>query len=112
MDEHTEGRLKYWSCESTGGCPQILALDDGERVAHVSLRRECEADARRLVACWNACEGISTEALEAGVVGNLCSELSALAEQYETWHDLGDAAAEPPDTGDARALLKQLEERP
>lgn len=25
---------------------------------------QAHADARRLVACWNACEGISTEALE------------------------------------------------
>lgn len=25
-------------------------------------------DARRLVACWNACQGIPTEALEAGII--------------------------------------------
>jgi hypothetical protein len=30
-----------------------------------------EANARRLVACWNACQSIPTDALEAGVVGEL-----------------------------------------
>lgn len=32
-----------------------------------------EANARRIVACVNACAGLSTEALEAGMLGNLIS---------------------------------------
>jgi hypothetical protein len=35
------------------------------------------ADARGLVAAWNACEGIPTEALEAGVVAELADRLKA-----------------------------------
>jgi hypothetical protein len=33
-----------------------------------------QAIARRLVACWNACQSIPTDALEAGVVGKLLAE--------------------------------------
>lgn len=61
-----------------------------------------EADARRLVACWNACDGISTEALEsAGNAFNgwkLASyamddakaqrdELLAALQNLIAWHD-------------------------
>lgn len=40
---------------SEAGCP--IERRDEETIAN----------ARRLVACWNACEGISTDALESGV---------------------------------------------
>lgn len=36
------------------------------------------ADARRLVACWNACVGIPTEELEAGLIGDALSALEAV----------------------------------
>ena len=35
------------------------------------------ADARRIVACWNACEGIDTEMLEADGYGENWSEIAA-----------------------------------
>ena len=58
--QHTQGRVK------------VQHPDAGERGLEVAfepgLERLCaditEANARRLVACWNACEGISTDALE------------------------------------------------
>jgi len=41
---------------------------------------EAEANARRIVACVNACEGIPTEALEAGVVRELVEALERCKE--------------------------------
>lgn len=38
-----------------------------------------EANARRIVVCVNACAGIPTEALEAGVVGELLAAIRTLA---------------------------------
>lgn len=48
--------------------------------ARVSTPREL-AIARRFAACWSACEGISTEALEAGAVKELV-EVGKRAEPY------------------------------
>jgi hypothetical protein len=47
------------------------------------------ANARRLAACWNACEGIPTKALEARVVGDLLAacRLALACEQREPDHD-------------------------
>jgi hypothetical protein len=35
-----------------------------------------DEDARRLVACWNACKGVPTEALEAGVVRKALADMA------------------------------------
>ena len=46
---------------------------------------EDRANADRLVAAWNACDGISNEALEGGVVADLLAalrDLEAMAERY------------------------------
>ncbi len=67
--QHTQGRLRVpddgtvGSIETEGGTPightfQVSAHDQG---IGSPIRR---ANARRLVACWNACEGISTENLK------------------------------------------------
>lgn len=56
--QHTPGRLKVFSAYAT---PEIRTQDDAF-VANTSPYNE--ANARRLVACWNACEGIDTEYLE------------------------------------------------
>ncbi|MFH1572554.1 MAG: hypothetical protein ABIG68_01145 [Acidobacteriota bacterium] len=48
-----------------------------------ALRQRCVANARRAVACWNACQGIPTEALEAGAIGKLVyAARMAYREQY------------------------------
>ena len=39
----------------------------------------------------------------------LAGELAAITEQIDVWLDHGDAAADPPDTTEARALLERLE---
>jgi hypothetical protein len=71
-DKHTPGRLAVAvQIFDNDGCPETViqgmrgaasvavALDFGP--LNPDMR---EANARRLVACWNACEGISTDELE------------------------------------------------
>jgi hypothetical protein len=64
--QHTQGRLHVCSHSA-----ERLRDEAGEWVADTAAVRrgvlEGTANARRLAACWNACEGISTEELE-GVV--------------------------------------------
>ena len=43
---------------------------------------ERRANARRIVAAWNACEGLSTEALESGVVRELADVLAKLGSVF------------------------------
>ena len=60
--QHTPGRLIVRNGYS------LYAADGKTPVADTCLTNSVpdndEANARRLVACWNACEGISTDALE------------------------------------------------
>ncbi len=70
MSEHTKGKLKL---DTWGGCLDIVTDDAKEifiakvEVTSVATSTETrEANARRLVACWNALDGISTEDLESG----------------------------------------------
>jgi hypothetical protein len=44
------------------------------------------ANARRIVAAVNACQGIPTEALEQGVVAELLAALREAREEIEYWH--------------------------
>ena len=60
----------------------VLDCAEGEDAGHdnrITLGEYLsEANARRLAACWNACEGLSTEALEAGMVKELLDALTDL----------------------------------
>ena len=79
--QHTQRRVK------------VQHPDAGERGLEVAfepgLERLCaditEANARRLVACWNACEGIPTEALEAypAITGNGIKAIRAVEAQRD-----------------------------
>ena len=46
--------------------------------------KETEANARRIVAAVNACEGLSTEALELGIVAELRDALQAASDWIDT----------------------------
>jgi hypothetical protein len=46
--------------------------------ATVRPGRHARANARRIVACVNACQGISTEALQGGIVARSIEELNRL----------------------------------
>ena len=48
----------------------------------VRLCEVSEADARRIVACVNACAGLPTEALEAGALGRALDALGDMASQH------------------------------
>ena len=48
---------------------------------------EAEANARRIVASVNSTAGISVEALEAGVIGELVEALDGLIDDEPCWHD-------------------------
>lgn len=67
MDKHTQGKLELAEnpLEIIGGGMDIAFCGPakGFNMDEYPVRR---ANARRLVACWNACEGISTETLENG----------------------------------------------
>ena len=61
--EHTQARLAY--IERGDDYQRILRDEAGGAIAILySGFRVQQGDARRLVACWNACQGISTEDLE------------------------------------------------
>lgn len=62
---HTPGKLRVES----GHRGFVLTLDGDGKQYDIAVVRDIgnednEANARRLVACWNALDGISTEALE------------------------------------------------
>ncbi len=80
MDEHTRGRLKV---TRFGECTFIDTEDteesNGLRIADCQgddlLSPEtCRENGRRLVACWNACEAFTTEAIEGGIVARCYEE--------------------------------------
>lgn len=89
MTTTTQIQLGYRQWQMYGEC--ITLLLDGDDTAarinddHYEQPEEAEATARRLAAAWNACEGIPTEALEAGALRELASitsELLAEVRQY------------------------------
>jgi hypothetical protein len=49
-------------------------------VSAPAMRQMPAEDARRIAACWNACQHIPTEALEAGVVGELVEACRTLVD--------------------------------
>ena len=73
----------------------VTADNDGLLVAETEIHdrtdEECYANARRIVAAVNTCEGIATSALEQGVVADLLEALQAfvaadaLAEECGEW---------------------------
>lgn len=72
---HTQGKLRIGKKYTT----DIYADRAGHAIARTvnpQSAYEDEANARRLVACWNACEGIGTEDLEKGHVILTSSDFS------------------------------------
>ena len=68
----------------TGVAPMVAAVvgydDDG------NATEEAKANTVRIVAAVNACEGIPTEALERGIVGEMLAALQEAREEIEYWH--------------------------
>lgn len=69
MSTHTQGKLTHKRLGVIVGGPFVeFARGSGQKqlaiVCGVDDGSEIEDNARRLVACWNACEGVPTDALE------------------------------------------------
>lgn len=69
MSAHTEGRLTLGKFASASGGPEIQYINGSaaQQVFHCQPMESADhaANARRLVACWNACDGVQTEGVEA-----------------------------------------------
>jgi hypothetical protein len=81
--QHTQGRLHV--DQNYTELVNIKCGDDwvAEATSHSTIQLN-EANARRLVACWNACEGISTENLENNVpVKELAKRYNAVIRQRD-----------------------------
>ncbi len=66
--QHTQGRLTLGKWASASGGPEIKYVNGSaaEQVFHCQPMASADhlANARRLVACWNACAGFDTDLLE------------------------------------------------
>lgn len=78
---HSHRTIKAVDCRNQKG-GQIRIFQDEYPYAHVAdvlaSGPHPASDARRFVAAWNACKGIPTEALEAGVVQEMREALQAM----------------------------------
>lgn len=92
--------------------------NNGDRLcfmAHGRFAEEWSANARRLVACWNAAHdaGLSTEALEAGVVKKMAQAIFEIALVYPDRLSLEEAREAISSIGNlARAVLAKLADFP
>ena len=78
MSEHTK---EPWYVFSHYGDPEIRTKEGDKLVA--ALLPSKLADARRIVACVNACRGASTEVLESGVVHDWSLLMTELEKQRD-----------------------------
>jgi hypothetical protein len=97
---------------------EVYIVDDnGRSVAFVNHdddeRKEQAGDAARLVAAWNACAGISTEALEAGELQRHLAAAERLAEACEALsrRDLGWWYIPPSRSYECRYCFRRAQER-
>ncbi len=87
---HTPGPWDYRSEEDgkpiTNGTIAIAYMDayEPEEDDGGESEKETEANARRIVAAVNACEGLSTESLELGIVTELRDALQAASDWIDT----------------------------
>ena len=88
MSAHTEGKLKagraYFGGSSAQYTPKITAGDSARVLCFLNLSGayngyaglpQADADARRLAACWNACEGMDTGEVEGLSVSKVLADL-------------------------------------
>ena len=76
-EKHTQGPLVLGQHGAIRGGPMVSYIN-GSAQAQVAMttgadwmvQGEYLANARRLVACWNACQGVPTEVLEGGLVAD------------------------------------------
>lgn len=96
-NKHTPEPWAYYDDRKSTGRIEIVGLGKTVSRIYLSVPDEDVANARRIVACVNACAGIDTELLEiiadndktlAGVIANVekqRDELLAALEHFATW---------------------------
>lgn len=87
--EYTQGRLSVepayrsgfviWGGASAAPVEVVSSVDDDGRYGAIKN----EANARRLAACWNALEGVSTDHLEKYGLPDFAQKISDLVEQRD-----------------------------
>ncbi|HTU90416.1 MAG TPA: hypothetical protein VMF69_10105 [Gemmataceae bacterium] len=82
------GIVDIFATDVTGEYPKGLyvAEIDCDDVGRFTSHEQHEANARRICAAVNACKGISTEALERGIVAELRAALQETRAEIEHWH--------------------------
>lgn len=84
MTKHTQ---EPWRVETRGNLRARQFIEAGQFRIAECLTRDQAANARRIIACVNACAGIPTEALEIAVEGDAATDtvdrLECLAVQIE-----------------------------
>lgn len=65
-EKHTQGKLIARPIDRSGWVDVVVKEEDGgDSLPFISCKHiDVEANARRLVACWNACDGLDTDLLE------------------------------------------------
>lgn len=89
--KHTPGPWKVIQAGNALGIvpkkrPAGISAREVEDIASLSLmdeQNDAKANARRICAAVNACEGLSTEALESGIVAELAGALRLTLDAYE-----------------------------
>lgn len=101
MSEHTKGRLTVKECsdgfelKDDSGNDILVGGNSGYDGAYV----ESEANARRLAACWNACEGLSQDHFDGDWTAKGLSKYAKSLEEK--------SAALEKELAAARALIQQ-----
>lgn len=102
--KHTQGRLFF--AYDDNGFYEIGSDANSLRIAFTYGEGETdESNARRLVACWNACEGIPTARVEAGAVDILAYSMDIKAQRDELLTTIIAAAALAHHGSSVKALL-------
>lgn len=121
---HTEGRLEVVT-ECPGECcwhiQRVGNTDEFQRITSLEMREE---DARRLVACWNYCEGVPTHEIENSesdgdrLRGVYAAKVYAEKERDELVealrkfnHDVLEEFAYAPNPGEIEAILAKYPEQ-
>jgi hypothetical protein len=95
--EHADSGLIYGQCgEDDVEAPFVCdVIEDSAMQAFGMLSPVEEANARRICAAVNACKGITTEALEQGIVAELWLQLALLADHLASRpHELSERLRE------------------
>lgn len=77
INETVSGKIKVFSAEIYAKFPTRWSKSWVFAPASQQGRAGMLANARRLIACWNACEELSTEVLESVALGELVFRLRA-----------------------------------